>query len=43
MKTSLGTLEKIAAAVSIAMIVAFMVYWAVQIEGAMEMLKQAYG
>ena len=39
----MGTLEKVAAAVSIAMIVAFVVYWVIQIQGVMEMLKLAYG
>jgi hypothetical protein len=37
------TLEKIAAGVSIAMIVTFIVYWAVQIGGALDMLRMAYG
>jgi hypothetical protein len=40
---NMGTREKIAAGVSIVMIVAFIVYWVIQIEGAMEMLQQAYG
>ena len=39
----MGTLEKVAAAVSIAMIAAFVVYWAIQIKGVMEMLERAYG
>jgi len=37
------TLEKVAAGVSVAMIVAFIVYWVVQIGGALEMLRIAYG
>jgi hypothetical protein len=37
------TLEKVAASVSVVMIVAFIVYWAIQIDGALEMLKMAYG
>jgi hypothetical protein len=37
------TLEKVAAGVSIAMIVMFVVYWAVQIGGAIGMLRIAYG
>ena len=35
--------EKVAAAVSIVIIAAFIVYWAIQIRGVMEMLKLAYG
>jgi len=37
------TREKVAAGVSIAMIVMFIVYWAAQIGGALEMLRMAYG
>lgn len=35
------TLEKVAAGVSIAVIVAFVVYWGIQIQDAVEMLKLA--
>ena len=35
--------EKIAAAVSLAIILTAAVYWIVQIRGVMEMLKMAYG
>lgn len=38
----MGTREKIAGGVSIIMIVAFVVYWGIQIQGAMEMLRMAY-
>jgi hypothetical protein len=39
----LGTQEKIAAVVSAAIVLTVVVYWAVQIKGAMDMLKMAYG
>lgn len=38
----MGTLEKVAAGVSIVLIVAFVVYWAIQIQSAAEMLRLAY-
>lgn len=39
----MGTLEKIAAAVSAAIILTAAVYWIIQIRGAMAMLELAYG
>jgi hypothetical protein len=39
----LGTREKIAAAASAAILLTFMVYWIVQIDGVMDMLKLANG
>jgi hypothetical protein len=35
--------EKIAAAVSLAIILTAAVFWVIQIRGVMEMLKMAYG
>jgi hypothetical protein len=37
-----STLEKIAIAVSAAIVLSGIIYWIIQIEGAREMLKQAY-
>jgi hypothetical protein len=39
----LGTREKIAAVVSAAIVLTFVVYWIVQIDGVMDMLKLANG
>jgi hypothetical protein len=39
----LGTREKIAAVVSVAILFTFVVYWIVQIDGVMDMLKLANG
>jgi hypothetical protein len=39
----MGIREKIAAVVSLAIILTAAVYWIVQIRGVMEMLKMAYG
>lgn len=39
----LGTLEKIAAIVSAAIIITGAVYWIVQIRGVMDVLEMAYG
>lgn len=39
----MGTLEKIAAAASAAIILTAAVYWIIQIRGVMEMLELAYG
>lgn len=38
---TMTTLEKVAAGVSIAVIAAFLVYWGIQIQGAIEMLRLA--
>ena len=40
---SLGTREKIAATASIAILLTFVVYWIIQIDGVMDMLKLANG
>ena len=39
----LGTREKIAAVVSAAILLTFVVYWIIQIDGVMDMLKLANG
>jgi hypothetical protein len=40
---SLGTREKIAAVVSAAILLTFVAYWIIQIDGVMDMLKLANG
>ena len=39
----LGTKEKIATAVSAAILLTFIVYWIIQIDGVMDMIKLANG
>lgn len=39
----MGTLEKVAAVVSAAIILTAAVYWIIQIRGVMEMLEMAHG
>lgn len=43
LKKELGTQEKIAAAVAVAIILSGIIYWGYQIVGMLEFLEMAYG